>query len=59
MRPLQRTKPSLSSEIRSKIEARWQKALEFYKKRGSVIFVNDRSRFWESHGFAQQSLAKV
>src|SRR5688572_26806375 len=36
--------------------ASWESCLSYFRKRGGVIFLSD-SRFWESHGFVQQSLA--
>ena len=38
------------------IQLRWQKALDFYRERKSVLFLS-YGRFWERHGFVQQSLA--
>lgn len=35
---------------------RFEKALPYYKARGGVVFVS-YCRFWEQHGFVQQSLA--
>lgn len=37
---------------------RYKNALEFFKKRSPVIFISQNYRFWEKHGFVQQSLAK-
>ncbi|MBI4406186.1 MAG: glycosyltransferase, partial [Deltaproteobacteria bacterium] len=36
----------------------FQKCLPFYKKRGSVVFLS-YCRYWEQHGFVQQSLARL
>lgn len=36
--------------------ADWEKAVEFYRQRGGVLFLS-YCRFWERHGFVQQSLA--
>lgn len=49
----------ITPSVLSAIEARWQKALPFFQKRGHVIFVSDRYRFWDHPGFVQQSLAKI
>ncbi|MFM8269625.1 MAG: glycosyltransferase [Pseudomonadota bacterium] len=49
----------ISQSVLSAIESRWQKALPFFKKRGQVIFISDRYRFWDNPGFVQQSLAKT
>lgn len=49
----------ITSTVLSSIEARWQKVLPFLKKRGHVIFISDRYRFWDTPGFVQQSLAKT
>lgn len=38
------------------VDARWQRALEFYRERKSVLFLS-YCRYWERHGFVQQSLA--
>ncbi len=46
-------------EVPEDLESRFQKALEFYRERGSVLFVSEVYRFFESHGFVQQSLAKT
>lgn len=39
-------------------ESQWADTLAYFKQRGHVIFVSD-CRFWEPHGFVQQSLAKT
>jgi glycosyltransferase involved in cell wall biosynthesis len=44
--------------IFSDAEKNWNGALPYLKARGSVLFISG-SRFWESHGFVQQSLAKL
>jgi len=49
----------ITPSVVSAIEARWQKALPFFKNRGHVIFISDRYRFWDNPGFVQQSLAKT
>ncbi len=38
-------------------ETRWEKALQYYRSRGGVMFLS-YCRFWERHGFVQQSLAR-
>lgn len=48
-----------SNDLICSIEERWQKALPFFRKRGQVLFLSDRYRFWEPPGFVQQSLAKT
>lgn len=50
-----KTEPSV--DLLCSIEERWQRALPFFKKRGQVLFLSDRYRFWEPPGFVQQSLA--
>lgn len=50
--------PKVPQDFHEEVEDRWQKALVYYKSRGSVIFLS-YCRFWEKHGFVQQSLAKV
>ncbi len=49
---------SLSVENRNQasIEERFGRALTFFEKRGGVLFLS-RERFWDKHGFVQQSLA--
>lgn len=37
-------------------ERRWQSAVQYFRQRGGVIFLS-YCRFWEKHGFVQQSLA--
>lgn len=49
----------ISAATLSSIEERWNEALEFYLRREHVVFISDRYRFWDQHGFTQQSLAKV
>ena len=51
--------PAVSAALLASIESRWEKARAFFKKRGKVVFVSDRYRFWERHGFVQQSLANA
>lgn len=41
------------------IDFRFQEAIRFFKERSPVIFVSEHYKFWEHHGFVQQSLAKV
>lgn len=41
------------------IHRRFENALAFFRKRAPVVFLGTRYRFWEQHGFVQQSLAKV
>src|SRR4051812_9045107 len=48
----------LAPDVTSEIEARWQKALAYYRARKAVVFIS-YCRFWEKHGFVQQSLAKL
>ena len=36
---------------------RWQRAVEYFRARGGVLFLS-QNRFWEKHAFPQQSLAK-
>lgn len=43
----------------SPLETRWNNALQYFRSRGQVIFANESVRFWEKHGFVQQSLAKL
>ncbi len=38
------------------INRRWERAKLFFKKRSPVVFMSS-ARFWEPHGFVQQSLA--
>jgi|GEM_PF-2434456 len=40
----------------SDLEARWQRALEYYRSRKSVLFIS-YCPFWEQYGFVQQCLA--
>ncbi len=47
---------SLSPNIYSEIETNWYYAQPYFKKRKSVLFLSDE-RYWEKHGFVQQSLA--
>jgi glycosyltransferase involved in cell wall biosynthesis len=49
----------MNPDILSAIENQWEKAVPFFKKRGHVLFISDRYRFWEEPGFVQQSLAKT
>jgi len=49
----------IKSDLLSTVEERWNRALSFYQKRGHVLFISDRYRFWDQVGFTQQSLAKV
>jgi glycosyltransferase involved in cell wall biosynthesis len=37
--------------------AAWEQALDYYRSRGGVLFIS-YCRFWERHGFVQQSLAQ-
>jgi glycosyltransferase involved in cell wall biosynthesis len=48
--------PAPPSEWLETIDNRWQKAKAFFKKRSPVVFMS-AERFWEPHGFVQQSLA--
>lgn len=50
--------PKIPQDFHEEVEDRWQKALAYYKSRGSVVFLS-YCRFWERHGFVQQSLANV
>lgn len=59
MTPLFEKPLDLSKEHVEEIESRFQKALAFYRKRGSVLFISEAYRFFEKHGFVQQSIAKV
>ncbi len=47
------------SDNESEFNLRFESSLKFFKKRSPVIFVSQHYRFWDSHGFVQQSLAKV
>lgn len=47
------------NEHLEKIESDWQSALPFFRDRGHVVFVSPGLRFWDHHGFVQQSLAQV
>lgn len=49
----------ISKSVLHAIEERWQQALPFFRKRGHVLFLSDRYRFWDTFGFVQQSLAKT
>jgi glycosyltransferase involved in cell wall biosynthesis len=40
-------------------EKRYEAALHFFKERAPVIFVSQHYRFWETHGFVQQVLARL
>lgn len=59
MTPLFEKPLQLQKEHVEDIEKRFQRALPFYKERGSVLFISDAYRFFEPHGFVQQSVAKV
>lgn len=41
------------------LDARWRDAVAYFKSRSPVIFASHYYRFWEKHGFVQQSLAKA
>ena len=41
------------------LDERFHEAVQFFKKRSPVIFVSQHYRFWEEHGFVQQSLART
>ena len=43
----------------SNTKERFKLAIDFFKKRSPVIFVSQHYRYWDLHGFVQQSLAKV
>src|SRR3989304_3845311 len=45
------------SFLDEKLQSRFEKSLEYYRSRGGVVFVS-YCRFWEKHGFVQQSLAR-
>ena len=45
-------------EFLREIEARWEKARDFFSERRPVVFFSSE-RFWETHGFVQQSLAII
>lgn len=55
----QQTHLEISSSLLSSIEERWNSVREFYQRRGHVLFVSDRYRFWDQYGFTQQSLART
>lgn len=59
MTPLFETPLQLHPEHEKDIEVRFERALQFFKARGSVLFISDAYRFFEAHGFVQQSVAKV
>lgn len=48
--------PADLSQIQTQADVLWTEAREFFAHHGSVVFFS-RSRFWEKHGFVQQSLA--
>jgi glycosyltransferase involved in cell wall biosynthesis len=41
------------------LEKRYEAAIRFFKERSPVVFVSQHYRFWETHGFVQQVLAKL
>lgn len=51
--------PSLPEEQSKSIEVQWEKALAYFRSRGTVIFMSGNCRFWERHAFVQQSLAEL
>lgn len=46
----------LPVEMEREIEERWRNALVYLRQRRSVVFLTS-GRFWQAHGFVQQSLA--
>lgn len=52
---------SSKRDISSKVEldSRFKEAISFFQKRSPVVFISQHYRFWEQHGFVQQSLAKL
>lgn len=51
------SKIQLKPRLVDDLEERFQDALSYYRSRGGVVFIS-YCRFWESHGFVQQSLAR-
>ena len=49
-------KQNILQDLESDVESRWQQALPYYLNREAVVFVS-YCRFWERHGFVQQSLS--
>jgi len=49
---------SLRSTTSLSPQLSWERALEYYRSRGGVVFVS-YCRFWEKHAFVQQSLARA
>jgi len=51
------TKTDISSKL--ELDSRFKDAISFFQKRSPVVFISQHYRFWEQHGFVQQSLAKL
>lgn len=49
---------ALPPHVETEIASRWERALPFFRERAPVVFAS-YCRFWEAHGFVQQSLAKT
>jgi len=43
---------------RADLENEWEQSLQYFRDRGGVLFLS-YCRFWERHGFVQQSLAQL
>ena len=58
MRNAAKSSASLPADLEAQIHSRWESALSYYRERRAVIFMS-YNRFWESHPFPQQSLART
>ncbi|NBX67968.1 MAG: hypothetical protein EBR01_03265 [Proteobacteria bacterium] len=43
----------------NQFDRRFKEAIKYFKSRSPVVFVSQHYKFWEAHGFVQQSLAKT